>query len=303
MNHMGNITRAVTEDGYVKISAIEARDMVEKARQIHGLSAVCTAALGRTLCAVSMLGDLLKEDEATVTLRLNGGGPAGSVLAVSDSQGNARGYVQNPKLELPKRPDGKLDVGGAIGKTGMISVSRDLGLREPYIGSTALVSGEVAEDLSAYFVESEQTPTACGLGVLVAPDRSVRCAGGFLVQLLPGAPESCIDKLEANIAAMGSVTAVLDAEGGERALISHVLDGMAPRFLETTPVAYKCYCSRERVSQAVVSAGPEVLRDMIASGEDATVSCQFCDKIYRFTTAELQSLMEQAERKAQEEEE
>jgi molecular chaperone Hsp33 len=291
---MGNITRAVTGDGCVKISAIEARDMVEEARNIHGLSAVCTAALGRTLCAVSMLGDLLKEDEATVTLRLNGGGPAGSVLAVSDSQGNARGYVQNPKLELPKRPDGKLDVGGAIGKTGMITVSRDLGLREPYIGSTALVSGEVAEDLSTYFVESEQTPTACGLGVLVAPDRSVRCAGGFLVQLLPGAPDSCIDKLEENIAAMGPVTAVLDDGGDEKALISRVLAGMAPRFLETTPVAYKCYCSRERVSQAVISAGPEVLRDMIASGEDATVSCQFCDKIYRFTTQELEQLLDRA---------
>ena len=299
---MGSITRAVTGDGFVKISAIEARDMAEEARQIHGLSAVCTAALGRTLCAVSMLGDLLKEDEATVTLRLNGGGPAGSVLAVSDSRGNARGYVQNPSLELPKRPDGKLDVGGAIGKTGMLTVSRDLGLREPYIGSTALVSGEVAEDLSAYFVESEQTPTACGLGVLVSPDRSVRCAGGFLVQLLPGAPDSCIDKLEANIAAMGPVTAVLEAGGDEKTLISRVLAGLEPRFLESSPVEYKCYCSRERVSQAVVSAGPEVLRDMIASGEDATVSCQFCDKLYRFTPAELQSLLEEAEQAAAEQE-
>lgn len=289
---MGMITRAVSEDGFIKIAAIEARDMVERAREIHGLSPVCTAALGRSLCAVSILGDMLKGEEATVTLRLNGGGPAGSVLAVSDCRGNARGYVQNPAVQLPLRPDGKLDVGGAIGKNGTLTVSRDLGLKEPYIGGTALVSGEVAEDLSAYFVESEQVPTACGLGVLVDTDCSVLCAGGFVVQLLPGAPEPLIDCLEQNIAAMGQVTGILREGGDEKTLIAGVLKGLGPRILESNPAEYRCYCSRERVSRAVAGAGAEALAEMIAAGEDTRVSCQFCDKIYIFTPAELQELLE-----------
>lgn len=291
---MGNITRAVTGDGFVKIAAIEARDMVEEARRIHGLSPVCTAALGRSLCAVSILGDMLKEENATVTLRLNGGGPAGNILAVSDCGGNVRGYVQNPAVELPLRPDGKLDVGGAIGKNGTLTVSRDLGLKEPYIGGTALVSGEVAEDLSAYFVESEQIPTACGLGVLVDTDRSVRCAGGFIVQLLPGAPKRLIDRLEGNIAAMGQVTAILRAGGDEKSLIAGILEGLVPRILETNPVEYRCYCSRQRVTQAVTSAGREALEEMISAGETITVSCQFCDKLYTFTPIELRELLDAA---------
>ena len=186
---MDEIIRAVSKDGFVKISVVTARDAVQRANAIHHCSPTAIAALGRSLCAASMLGDLLKEENGTLTLRISGGGGLGSIIAVSDSEGNVRGMVSNPAFDLPTRPDGKLDVGGAVGKDGMLTVSRDIGLREPYVGSTELVSGEIAEDLSAYLVESEQIPAACGLGVLVDTDHSVKAAGGFLVQLMPGAPE------------------------------------------------------------------------------------------------------------------
>ncbi len=286
------IVRAMSGDGMVKLSAVTAGGIAERARRIHKTTPAATAALGRTLCAASLLGDLLKEPDATVTLRLNGGGPLGSVLAVSDSEGNVRGYVQNPQVELPLRPDGKLDVGQAVGTDGMLTVSRDLGLREPYIGSTRLVSGEVAEDLAAYFAESEQIPSACGLGVLVDTDCSVLAAGGVLVQLLPGAPESLIGRLEENIAAMGPVTAVLRREGTAESLAERVLAGLEPRILARTPVEYRCYCSRERVLQAVSSIPREDLEEMADSGESAVVSCQFCDTVYTFTPEELRSFME-----------
>ena len=196
---MDEIIRAVSKDGFAKISVVTPRDAVQRANAIHLCCPTAIAALGRSLCAASMLGDLLKEENGTVTLRINGGGGLGTIVAVSDCDGNVRGMAANPTFDLPTRPDGKLDVGGAVGKDGMLTVSRDIGLREPYIGSTELVSGEIAEDLSAYLVESEQIPAACGLGVLVDTDHSVKAAGGFLVQLMPGAPEELIGKLEDNI--------------------------------------------------------------------------------------------------------
>jgi len=259
---------------------------------IHGCTPVATAALGRTLCAASLLGEMMKEEEATLTLRLNGGGPLGSVIAVSDSGGCVRGYVQDPTVELPLRADGKLDVGRAVGKDGLLTVSRDLGLREPYIGSTALVSGEVAEDLAAYLTESEQIGAACGLGVLVDTDCSVLAAGGFIVQLLPGTPEELIDRLEENIAAMGSVTSVLRGGTAEE-LAERVLAGLSPRILQRVPVGYRCPCSRERVGLALRSIPPEDLREMEEAGEDAEVTCQFCDAKYRFTPGELRALREE----------
>jgi len=292
---MDRIIRAVGEDGLIKISAISARETVERARQIHRTSPVATAALGRCLCAVSILGDLLKEDDATVTLRLNGGGPLGSVIAVSDSGGCVRGTVDHPGVELPLRPDGKLDVGGAVGRNGMLTVSRDLGLREPYIGSTALVSGEIAEDLAAYFAESDQIGAACGLGVLVDRDCSVRHAGGFVVQLLPGAPEELIGVLEQNIAAMGPVTALLDTDDPQ-VLVDKVLAGLSPQTLDTREMGYRCYCSRERVLRALESIGPEALGELAAEGEDAVVNCRFCDAEYRFPPAELTALLEKTAR-------
>ena len=286
---MDQIVRAVSADGFVKISAITARDMVERARVIHDLSPTACAALGRTLCGASMLGELMKEADASLTIRVNGGGPAGSVIAVSDSEGNARGYVQNPQADLPTRADGKLDVGGLVGRSGMLTVSRDIGLKEPYVGSVELVSGEIAEGLAQDMVESEQIPSAVGLGVLIDTDKSVKAAGGFIVQLMPGAPENLIEKLETNILFMDQLTTVL-SEDGVDAVISQVLFSLDPREAERHGVEYRCTCSRERVAEALRSVGEAELRSMAAEGHDAEVSCQFCDKVYRFTPEDLTAL-------------
>lgn len=287
---MDRIIRAVSGDGSAKISVIYGRDLVEKARTTHGLTPVAAAALGRTLCAASILGELLKEEDGTLTMRINGGGPLGSVIAVSDSGGNVRGYVQHPEVELPLRADGKLDVGTAVGRDGMLTVSRDIGLKEPYIGSTALVSGEIAEDVTSYYVSSEQVGAACGLGVLVDTDCSILTAGGFLVQLMPFAAEEAVSRLEQNIAGMKPVTELL--RDGVEAVVQAVMDGLEPRILDSVPVEYRCYCSRERVLEAISSIGREEIEDMIASGEETEVSCQFCDSVYRFTPDELKQLLE-----------
>jgi len=286
---MDEIIRAVTKDGFIKISAISGRNIVERARQFHNLSPVASAALGRTLCATSILGDLLKEEDATVTVRINGGGPIGSVIAVSDSSGNVRGYVQNPHIDLPLKANGKLDVGSAVGTMGTLTVSRDLGLKEPYIGSTALVSGEIAEDFTYYFVESEQVGAACGLGVLVDTDLSIRCAAGFIVALLPGAPNSLIDQIESNIAQMGPVTEVLK-DGSADDLVRLVLAGLEPEVLSRRQVDYRCYCSRDRILRALESIGKEALDELAESGENAEVNCQFCNKIYTFTPDEIRAI-------------
>ena len=286
---MDQIIRATAADGFVKMAVITARDSVERARQIHGLSPTACAALGRTLCAASLLGQAMKEEAATLTIRINGGGPIGSVVAVSDSAGNVRGYVDAPRCELPLRADGKLDVGGAVGRDGMLTVSRDLGLREPYIGSVALVSGEIAEDMTAYLLESEQVPSACALGVLVDTDRTIRAAGGFLVQLMPGADASLIDRLEENIFLMDQLTTVLD-EDGERALFEQVLRGFDWHEVGAYPVAYRCPCTRERVERALTVIEPEELEEIAAEGKDVSVSCQFCDRVYVFTPRELLAL-------------
>ena len=286
---MDQIIRATAADGFVKMAVITARDSVERARQIHGLSPTACAALGRTLCAASLLGQAMKEEDAGLTIRINGGGPIGSVVAVSDSAGNVRGYVDAPRCELPLRADGKLDVGGAVGRDGMLTVSRDLGLREPYIGSVALVSGEIAEDVTAYLLESEQVPSACALGVLVDTDRTIRQAGGFLVQLMPGADASLIDRLEENIFLMDQLTTVLD-EDGERALFEQVLRGFDWHEVGSYPVAYRCPCTRERVERALTVIEPEELGEIAAEGKDVSVSCQFCDRVYVFTPRELLAL-------------
>lgn len=283
---MDEIIRAVTADGLAKISAISGREIVEQARQYHGLTPLTTAALGRTLCACSLIGNLLKEDDATVTVRINGGGPIGTIIAVSDNAGNVRGYVENPSVDLPLKENGKLDVGAAVGKSGTLTVSRDLGLKEPYIGSTQLVSGEIADDFTYYFAESEQVGSACGLGVLVNTDLTVNCAGGFWVQLLPGAPELMIKQIEFNIASMGSVTEVLQL-GGADELVERVLFGLSPEILERTPVEYRCYCSRERVQRAIESMGLSNLEEIYESGETAEVCCHFCNAAYNFSTDEI----------------
>ena len=291
---MNKIIRATAADGFIKMAVITAKDIVERARQIHGLSPTACAALGRTLCGASLLGQAMKEEKAALTIRINGGGPIGSVIAVSDCEGNVRGYVENPRCELPLRSDGKLDVGGAVGRDGMLTVSRDIGLREPYIGSVELVSGEIAEDLTAYLMESEQVPSACALGVLVNTDLTIRAAGGFIVQLMPGAEDSLIEKLEDNIFMMDQLTTVLD-EDGEEALFRQVLAGFDWHIVGEYPVEYRCYCSRERVEQALTVIDPKEFDEIIAEGKDISVSCQFCDKEYSFTPAELMQLKKDAE--------
>lgn len=292
---MDRIIRATAGDGYIKMAAITARDTVERARAIHSCAPTACAALGRTLCAASLMGQAMKEENATLTIRINGGGPLGSVVAVSDCDGNVRGYVDNPALDLPLRSDGKLNVGAAVGRDGMITVSRDIGLREPYIGSVELTSGEIAEDLTAYLLESEQVPSACALGVLVDTDRSVRAAGGFIVQLMPGADEEMISRLEENIFMMDQLTTVLDEDGAEE-LFRQVLKGFDYHTVGEYPVDYRCYCSRERVGEALTCIDRSELDEIAAEGRDISVSCQFCDSVYSFSPAEIGDIIAKSER-------
>ena len=286
---MDRIIRATAGDGFIKMAVIDARDTVEKAREIHGCSPTASAALGRTLCAASLMGEMLKEEKATLTVRINGGGPIGSVIAVSDSKGFVRGCVGDPKVELPLRSDGKLNVGAAVGRDGMLTVSRDLGMKEPYIGSVELVSGEIAEDVTSYLLASEQVPSACALGVLVDTDRTVKAAGGFIVQLMPGADEKLIDVLEENIFMMDRLTTVLDEDGAET-LFAQVLKGLEYHIVGEVEVGYRCPCSRERVEEALRCIEKQELEEIIAEGKDISVSCQFCGKEYSFSPEELLSL-------------
>ncbi len=286
------IIRAITADGLVKASVITGRDLVERARQIHTLLPVATAALGRTLMAASMMGDALKIGGASVTLQIKGGGPLGTVLAVSDEGGNVRGYVQNPHVELMEKTPGKLDVGRAVGETGSLTVIKDLGMKEPYVGTIGLLSGEIADDVAAYFVESEQIPTACALGVLVGTDQSVTAAGGYLIQLLPGAGEEIISKVEAGVARVGSVSRALEGGLDGEGLLRAVLSDFQLEILETHPVEYRCYCSRERVTRALVSMGRQELASLIAEQGQAELTCQFCDKVYRYTRRELEDILD-----------
>lgn len=277
------LVRAMTADGQIKAVAVTGRDLVEKARTIHTLLPVATAALGRTLLASSMMGDMLKSDQASLTLQLKGGGPLGTVLAVSDSQGNVRGYVQNPHVALMEKERGKLDVGSAVGTDGSLTVIKDLGMKEPYVGTIGLFSGEIADDIAMYFVESEQIPTACALGVLIGTDQSVTAAGGYLIQLLPGADESMISKVEAGIHRVGSVSPALERGLDAEGLLREVLSDFELEILETHPISYRCYCSEERVTRALISMGKEELASMIAEQGEAELTCQFCDKVYHYT--------------------
>lgn len=287
------MVRAITADGLVRAQAITGRNLVEKARTLHTLLPVATAALGRTLLAASLLGDMLKEDNASLTLQIKGGGPLGLVLAVSDSGGNVRGYVQNPHVELMEQHPGKLDVGGAVGTQGTLTVIKDFGYKEPYVGTIGLFSGEIADDLAMYFVESEQVPTACALGVLVGLDQSVTAAGGYLIQLLPGAGEDVISQIEAGVKKLGPVSAALDRGLDAEGLLREVLDGFELDILQTHPVEYRCACSRDRVVRALISLGRQELREMIEEQGQAELSCQFCDKVYRFSREELEEILAQ----------
>lgn len=302
---MDKLVRAITKDGSVKAVAAVTKDLTEQVRNIHKTLPVATAALGRALAAASMMGNALKEENASLTLQIKGGGPLGTVLAVSDHLGNVRGYVQNPQVDVPLREDGKLDVGRAVGADGTLTVIKDIGLKEPYIGSVGLLGGEIAEDLAAYFVESEQIPTACALGVLIDRDQSVKAAGGYIIQLLPGAGEDVIAKVEGGVMAAGAVTALLDRDPDPEALLRTVLSDFEVEILETAPIEYKCYCSRDRVERALISMGVAELEDLLAEQGGCELGCQFCDKVYRFTDKELQAIIDQmkAQKKEKKEDE
>ena len=285
------IVRAITGDGLVKAVAVTGRDLVERARNIHTLLPMATAALGRALLGASMMGDMLKEEEGSLTLQIKGGGPLGTILAVSDCEGNVRGYVQNPNVELMEKYQGKLDVGAAVGQDGTLTVIKDIGLKEPYVGSIGLFSGEIADDLAMYFVESEQIPTACALGVLVGLDQSVTAAGGYLIQLLPGASEDMITKIEAGVHAMGSVShALADGLDGE-GLLRAVLKDFDLEILEKHPVEYRCYCTRDRVTRALISMGKKDLGELIQDQGQAELTCQFCDQVYHYSKEELEEIL------------
>ena len=285
------IVRAMTADGFVKAMAIASTNLVERARNIHNTTPTATVALGRVLTAASMMGNLQKVENGALTLQVRGNGPLGTILATSDAVGNVRGYVHNPSITLLEKYAGKLDVGAAVGTDGMLTVIRDLQMKEPYIGSVALVSGEIADDVTAYFAQSEQTPTACALGVLVDTDHSVKVAGGYLIQLLPGAPEEVISRLEQGIAKAGAVTPLLSDGLTPEDILRRVMADFELEFLETTEVSYKCYCSRERVTSTLISVGKKDLQEMIDEGKPVTIECQFCDTKYRFTPEELRELL------------
>lgn len=284
------IVRMIAKDAPIRAMAIQGRALVQRAREIHHTLPVATAALGRTLMAASMMGQQLKEERGSVTLRISGDGPLGTILTVSDSGGNVRGYVQNGQVELPLKGPAKLDVGRAVGSNGSLTVIKDLRMKEPYVGTIPLVSGEIAEDVTAYFAESEQIPTACALGVLVDRDLSVAAAGGYLIQLLPGAEDAVIDKIEAGISRVGQVTAKLNQGVSAEELLGLVLEDFQLEKLETIPVEYRCYCSRERMRTALASLGKQELLDLIAEQGGAELTCQFCDAVHRFEREELEEL-------------
>ena len=286
------LVRGMTMDGFVKYVAIRSTEMVSRAAEIHHTTPNATAALGRCLTAASMMGNMQKVENGSMTLQVRGGGPIGTITVVSDAEGNVRGCVTEPQVPLVEKFPGKLDVGATVGTDGTLTVIRDLQMKEPYVGSTHLVSGEIGDDVTAYFVQSEQTPTACALGVLVDRDLSVKVAGGYLVQLLPGAPDEIVDKLEEGIRRAGAVTPMLEAGMTPEDILGQVCGEIGVVFMETTEVAYKCYCSRERVEAALISLGKKELDQIASEGKTFPVECQFCDTVYEFTPADIRELIE-----------
>lgn len=285
------IVRVITSDGAVMAAAISAKEMVEEAQRIHGTSSVATAALGRTLMAASLMGNQLKGEDNSVTLQIRGGGPIGGITCVADAGGYVRGCVGDPKVFLPVKEVGKLDVGRAVGTDGSITVIKDLGLKEPYVGSVPLVSGEIAEDVTAYYAASEQLPTACALGVLVdSRDQHVYAAGGFLVQLLPGADEEAIEKVERGIEKIGYVTRHFQEGATPLELVRQALSEFEVEVLETVPVGYRCPCSRERFARALATLGASELKSMAEEQNGAEIRCRFCNRTYLFTKEELEEI-------------
>ncbi len=285
------LVRGMTMDGMVKVVAIRSTELVRRGAQLQNTTPNATAAFGRALTAASMMGNMQKVDNGSMTLQIKGDGPIGTIVCVSDPTGNVRGYVYEPNVPLVEKHPGKLDVGATVGK-GTLTVIRDLQMKEPYVGSIPLVSGEIGDDVTAYFAQSEQIPTACALGVLVDTDLSVKVAGGYLIQLLPGATEETIDAVEKGIQRAGAVTTMLEQGMTPEDILGQVCGDLGVVFMETTEVAYKCYCDRDRVTAALISLGRRELTEIAEEDKTFPVECQFCDQVYKFTPEDIRKILE-----------
>lgn len=287
---MSYLLRGASADGSIRIFAADSTQLVEKARRTHGSSPTATAALGRSLTASAILGVMMKGEKDKLTFMIKGGGPIGNIVCVADFKGIVKGYVSNPLAEVPPKYPGKLDVGAAVGREGSLTIIRDLGLKEPYSGSSPLVNGEIAEDLTAFLAISEQQPSAVALGVLVDRDCFVRAAGGFIVQLMPDAAEESIGLLERNLGEISSISHQIEQGKKPEDIISIVLKGLQPKIYGRTKIDFVCDCSKERIEQVFISLGREELRDMIEKDGEAEVVCHFCNTRHLFTKEELEEI-------------
>lgn len=287
------IIRATAGNGSIRAFAAISTNTVEKARQIHQTTPVASAALGRMLTAAAMMGAMLKSEKDLITLQITGDGPLKGVLVTSDSKSNVKGYVVNPDVDIPLKADGKLNVGGAIGN-GSLRVIKDIGLKEPYSGSIELVSGEIADDITYYFAKSEQVPSSVGLGVLVDTDLTIKHSGGFIIQLMPDAPEDVIDKLEKKLLTIPYITDMLNSGLDAEKILETILGDFGLEILDKTGMDYKCSCNRQRVEQAIVSLGKKELAKIIEEDKKASLTCQFCNKVYEFNEEELKKLLVEA---------
>lgn len=288
------IVRATAGNAQIRAFAATTKELVETARQHHNTSPVATAALGRLLTGGAMMGSMMKNSTDVLTIQIKCSGPIGGLTVTGDASGKMKGYVDNPDAILPPK-NGKLDVGGALGQ-GVMTVIKDMGLKEPYSGQTILQTGEIAEDLTYYFATSEQVPSSVGLGVLMEKDNTVRCAGGFIVQVMPFIEESVLCKLEENISNIQSVTSMLDAGYTPEMILEKVLEGLDVEFTDSVPTEFYCNCSKERIEKAIISVGKKDIQDMIEDGESIEVKCHFCDTAYEFTVDELKGLLKKATR-------
>lgn len=292
---MGYILRAIDESETIKISAAITTDVVEEAAKIHKLSKTTSAALGRVLTAAAIIGSWQKNEKDSITLSINGNGPAGKIVATCKNDGYVKGYVTNPGADLPTREaDGKIDVAGIVGE-GNLTLVMDTGMKKPYTGTVNLTTGEIAEDLAVYFLQSDQVPSAVGLGVLVDVDYSIKAAGGFIIQLMPDATEEQISKLEENLKGLPSVTSILDEYHDAEKLIEILMKDIDFKILEKREITYKCNCSREKVEDAIVSVGPREIEEILREDKKAEVSCYFCDKVYNFDESDLERMLKKAE--------
>lgn len=295
---MDRMIRCITSNGAIMAAAVDSTYLVATAHQVHNTSPVATAALGRLLTGASIMGSMLKKESATLTLKINGGGPLGSVVAIADSCGNCRGYVEHPQVDLPLKPNGKLDVGRAVGNNGLLGVLRDFGEGQPYMGQVEIISGEIAEDLTHYYATSEQIPTVCALGVLVGKeDKNQILAGGLLIQVLPGAAEDDIDQLEKNVSALEPVTAMLAKGMTIEEMCKTALQGFELEVLDEFQMCYACTCSKERVRNALITLRPEELRTLADETGKMEAKCQYCNRDYQFTAEELEALADSLEAK------